>query len=173
MQAETGAVQTGRAIRLAERRDTAAVAGLWNGMIRDSLSTFTTDEKTPEDITALIATRADAFWVAEDSGQVMGFVTYGSFRGGPGYGATVEHSIVLADTAQGQGLGRGLMTRAVEAAAAQGHHVMVAAISSANPGAVTFHEKLGFAQVGRMPEVGRKHGQWLDLILMQKTLSAS
>ena len=173
MQAETGAVQAGRAIRLAERRDAAAVAGLWNGMIRDSLSTFTTDEKTPEDITALIATRADAFWVAEDSGQVMGFVTYGSFRGGPGYGATVEHSIVLADAAQGQGLGRGLMTRAVEAAAAQGHHVMVAAISSANPGAVTFHEKLGFAQVGRMPEVGRKHGQWLDLILMQKTLSAS
>ncbi|HIF76753.1 MAG TPA: N-acetyltransferase family protein [Sulfitobacter sp.] len=173
MQAETGAVQTGRAIRLAERRDAAAVAGLWNGMIRDSLSTFTTDEKTPEDITALIAARAGAFWVAEDSGQVMGFVTYGSFRGGPGYGATVEHSIVLADAAQGQGLGRGLMTRAVEAAAAQGHHVMVAAISSANPGAVTFHEKLGFAQVGRMPEVGRKHGQWLDLILMQKTLSAS
>jgi phosphinothricin acetyltransferase len=173
MQAETGAVQTGRAFRHAERRDAAAVAGLWNGMIRDSLSTFTTDEKTPEDITALIATRADAFWVAEDSGQVMGFVTYGSFRGGPGYGATVEHSIVLADAAQGQGLGRGLMTRAVEAAAAQGHHVMVAAISSANPGAVTFHKKLGFAQVGRMPEVGRKHGQWLDLILMQKTLSAS
>ncbi|MEQ5826164.1 N-acetyltransferase [Sulfitobacter sp. NFXS29] len=173
MQAETGAVQTGRAIRPAERRDAAAVAGLWNGMIRDSLSTFTTDEKTPEDITALIVTRADAFWVAEDAGQVMGFVTYGSFRGGPGYGATVEHSIVLAAAAQGQGLGRGLMTRAVEAAAAQGHHVMVAAISSANPGAVIFHKKLGFAQVGRMPEVGRKHGRWLDLILMQKTLSAS
>lgn len=173
MQAETGAVQTGRAIRRAERRDAAAVAGLWNGMIRDSLSTFTTDEKTPEDITALIATRAGAFWVAEDAGMVLGFVTYGSFRGGPGYGATVEHSIVLSDAAQGQGLGRGLMTRAEEAAAGQGHHVMVAAISSANPGAVNFHEKLGFAQVGRMPEVGRKHGQWLDLILMQKTLSAS
>ena len=173
MQAETGAAQTGRAIRLAERCDAAAVAGLWNGMIRDSLSTFTTDEKTPQDITALIATRAGAFWVAENAGKVLGFVTYGSFRGGPGYGATVEHSIVLSDAAQGQGLGRGLMTRAVEAAAGEGHHVMVAAISSANPGAVIFHKKLGFAQVGRMPEVGRKHGQWLDLILMQKTLSAS
>lgn len=172
-QAADGSAPMGGAIRPAEPRDAVAVADLWNGMIRDSLSTFTTDEKTPEDITTLIATRAGAFWVAEDAGKVLGFVTYGSFRGGPGYGATVEHSIVLSDAAQGRGLGRGLMTRAEEAAAAQGHHVMVAAISSANPGAVIFHEKLGFAQAGRMPEVGRKHGQWLDLILMQKTLPAS
>ena len=172
-QAADGSAPMGGAIRPAEPRDAAALADLWNGMIRDSLSTFTTDEKTQAEITALIATRADAFWVAEAAGEVLGFVTYGSFRSGPGYAATVEHSIVLSAAAQGQGLGRGLMTRAEEAAAAQGHHVMVAAISSANPGAVIFHEKLGFAQVGRMPEVGRKHSKWLDLILMQKTLTAS
>ena len=74
----------GGAIRPAETRDAAAVADLWNGMIRDSLSTFTTDEKTHAEITALIAARADAFWVAEAAGEVLGFVTYGSFRGGPG-----------------------------------------------------------------------------------------
>ena len=159
-------------LRAAERSDAAAVAGLWNGMIRDSLATFTTEEKSADDIAALIDARAGAFWVAEVAGQLAGFVTFGSFRGGPGYAATVEHSIVLSDAAQGQGLGRGLMTRAMDGAAAQGHHVMVAAISSANPGAVAFHEKLGFAQVGRMPEVGRKRDQWLDLILMQKILGA-
>ena len=157
-------------LRAARPSDAAAVAELWNGMIRDSLATFTTDEKSADDIAALIDTRASAFWVADVAGQVAGFVTYGSFRGGPGYAATVEHSIVLADAAQGQGLGRGLMTRAMDTAAAQGHHVMVAAISSANPGAVAFHEKLGFAQVGHMPEVGCKRDQWLDLILMQKVL---
>ena len=173
MQDDGSAALRGGAIRPAVAQDAAAVAALWNGMIRDSLSTFTTEEKTPEEIAALIAARANAFWVAEGEGAVLGFVTYGSFRGGPGYAATVEHSIVLSEAAQGQGLGRDLMTQAIEAAAAQGRHTMVAAISSANPGAVTFHEKLGFAQVGRMPEVGRKHGQWLDLILMQKTLTAS
>ena len=159
-------------LRAAELGDAGAVATLWNGMIRDSLATFTTEEKTPQDIAGLIASRVDAFWVAEVAGAVQGFVTFGSFRGGPGYAATVEHSIVLAETAQGKGLGRGLMTRAMDAAAAQGHHVMVAAISSANPGAVSFHETLGFAQVGRMPEVGRKRDHWLDLILMQKILGA-
>ena len=159
-------------LRAAEARDAAAVAALWNAMIRDSLATFTTVEKTAEDITALIDSRADAFFVAEQGGAVAGFVTFGAFRGGPGYAATVEHSIVLSPAARGEGLGRVLMARAEAAAAAQGRHVMVAAISSANPGAVSFHAALGFAQVGLMPEVGRKRDQWLDLILMQKVLDA-
>ncbi|MFG6590695.1 GNAT family N-acetyltransferase [Sulfitobacter sp. 1A12157] len=173
MQENGSAARKDGVIRPALAQDAAAVAALWNGMIRGSLSTFTTDEKTREEIAALIAARTDAFWVAEGDGAVLGFVTYGSFRGGPGYAATVEHSIVLSEAAQGRGLGRDLMTQAIEAATAGGRHIMVAAVSSANPGAVAFHEKQGFGQVGRMPEVGRKHGQWLDLILMQKTLTAS
>jgi len=29
---------------------------------------------------------------------------------------------------------------------------------------------MGFVQAGRLPEVGRKNGQWLDLILMVRAL---
>lgn len=159
-------------IRAAEARDAEAVAALWNAMIRDSLATFTTTEKTSQEIATVIEERAGAFFVAEEAGAAAGFVTFGAFRGGPGYAATVEHSIVLGEAAQGRGLGRALMARAEQAAAAQGRHVMVAAISSANPGAVAFHAALGFSEVGRMPEVGRKRDQWLDLILMQKVLHA-
>jgi phosphinothricin acetyltransferase len=32
------------------------------------------------------------------------------------------------------------------------------------------HERLGFAEVGRMPEVARKFGRWLDLVLLQRPL---
>lgn len=41
-------------------------------------------------------------------------------------------------------LGRGLIVRLGEVAISQGHHVMVAAISGSNMGAVKFHERLGF-----------------------------
>lgn len=158
-------------LRAAREEDAAALASLWNGMITGSLATFTTAEKTQSDIVALIAGRRDAFWVAEGKG-VEGFVTFGPFRAGPGYAATVEHTIVLAPAARGRGLGRSLMHTAMSGAEALGHHIMVAGISSANPQAVAFHTALGFAQTGHMPQVGRKAGQWLDLILMQKTLRA-
>ena len=157
-------------IRAAQVEDAGQIAALWNGMIRDTLATFTTIEKTKEDITEVLAARRGAFWVAEDD-ALLGFVTYGPFRSGPGYVATVEHSIVLAPLARRKGIGRALMKRAMESAVAQGHHVMVAAISSANPNAVSFHESLGFDRGGSLPEVGRKADQWLDLILVHKSLS--
>ena len=147
-------------IRQAELGDAAAIAEIWNGMIRDSLATFTSEEKTEAGIASLIADRSPDFWVAEVGGAVCGFVTYG-----PG------HTVILAPDQMGRGIGTTLMQTAMAQARAEGYHVMVAGISSANPGAVAFHAALGFTQVGHLPQVGRKAGQWLDLIFMQKTLS--
>ncbi|MGC1494464.1 MAG: N-acetyltransferase family protein [Sulfitobacter sp.] len=159
-------------IRAARSADAAAIAALWNDMIRDTLATFTTKEKSTVEISAMISERPASCWLATKGDAVLGFVTYGPFRGGPGYAATVEHTIILDIGAQGQGAGRKLMQHAIEVAQQQGHHVMVAAISGANPGAVAFHQRLGFEQVAQMAQVGRKGGQWLDLILMQKIVSA-
>ena len=156
-------------LRAAVEADAEAIAQIWNAMIRDTLFTFTTDEKTVEGIATLITDRPGAFWVADD-GALRGFVTYGQFRTGPGYAASAEHSIALAPDTQRTGLGRALLNRALQSAADQGYHVMVAGISAANPGAVAFHAACGFEHAGRMAQVGRKWGQWLDLILMQKML---
>lgn len=158
-------------IRAACAVDAPAIAAIWNTMIRETLFTFTTDEKTEPGIAAMIADRPGAFWVAQDS-DILGFVTYAQFRSGPGYRFSVEHSIVLAEAGQGRGVGRALMEKALEMAASQGLHVMVAGISAANPGGVAFHKTLGFERVGRMPQIAHKGGQWLDLILMQKMLGA-
>ncbi len=138
-------------------------------MIRDTAFTFTTLEKSATEVAALMNERPSAFWVAEAE-RLAGFVTYGAFRSGPGYAHTVEHTVIVADGFGGQGVGTRLMQQAEKAARDQGVHVMVAGISAANGAAVAFHRKVGFVQTGRLPEVGRKHGEWLDLILMQKTL---
>ena len=153
-------------IRQATAQDADWIADIWNGVIADTLATFTTVPKTGAEVAELIATQP--VFVAPDH---AGFATFGPFRGGPGYAATAEHTVYVAPDRCGQGHGAHLMAALLDHAQATGLRVMVAAISGANPGAVRFHARLGFAQVGHMPHVGRKAGQWLDLILMQKRIN--
>ncbi|MFK7870682.1 MAG: N-acetyltransferase family protein [Roseobacter sp.] len=160
-------------IRPAEARDAIAVAALWNQMIRDTLFTFTTVEKTFEEVSQLIIDRQASFWVAEGPDGIEGFVTYGSFRDGPGYAHTKEHTIIMGRAAQGNGTAGALLHHAQQRAAAQNIRVLVGAISAVNVRALRFHEKHGFTQSGHMRQVGRKQAQWLDLIVVQKNLAGT
>lgn len=157
-------------IRQAEIGDAKAIATIWNSEIRDSISTFNSAEKTEAEVAEMIAARGPATQVAVFDGEVVGFVTYGQFRGGVGYRHSAEHTIYLATAARGRGLGPALMSRIEEVARDAGYHVLVAGIAGENTGAVGFHQARGFTEVGRMVEVGYKFGRWMDLILMQKIL---
>ena len=159
-------------IRQAKRDDAQAIADIANLMIRDTLITFSTDEKTVADVEYAIQDQGHRFLVTEIEGQVAGYATYDCFRGGPGYRFTKEHSIYLSPIAQRRGTGRRLLTRLEDIARDEGILVMVAAISSANPGAAQFHHALGYEHAGLMPGIGHKWGQRLDLILMHKQLIA-
>lgn len=157
-------------VRPALPEDAAAIAAIWNAVIRDTLATFTTQEKDPQDIAAQIS-KGTPWWVAVVNNAVQGHATYSQFRGGPGYARTMEHSIHLSKTAQGLGLGRALMTALESHARAAGVHVMVAGVSSENPAGQDFHAKMGYAPCGRVLQAGFKSGRYLDLILMQKILT--
>ncbi len=82
----------------------------------------------------------------------------------------MEHMIVLAPTPRGRGIGRTLLAAIEDHARTAGAPVMVAAISGENMAAIGFHRALGHVETGCMPELGRKFGRWLDLVLMQKRL---
>lgn len=140
-------------------------------MIRDTSDTFTSTQKTSADLQTLLSGRANAFLVVEVAGRCTGFITWGAFRAGPGYVHTAEHTILTATP--GQGVGRALMQAALVQAQVSGIHVMVAAISAGNTAAIAFHQNSGFAEVGRLPQVGQKQGRWLDLVLMSKTLGTT
>lgn len=160
-------------IRGASAADAAAIAALWNPVIRDTAATFTTALKTPEGLAQDIAQKqADGlgFLVAEEGGQMLGFATYFQFRGGPGYAHTMEHTIHLQGSARGRGVGRALMGALCDHARAGGVHSLWAGVSGENPAGVAFHRAIGFQQIARLPEVGYKFGRWMDLILLQKIL---
>lgn len=160
-------------IRAATHADTGAIAGIWNHYIRETTVTFTTDEKTSEDVAAYIDARQSggmSVVVAEREKDVIGFAAASLFRSGPGYARTLETSVMLRDGASGDGAGRALMEVVEDAARKGGAGALVAGISGENDGAIAFHNRLGFQKVGRMPGVGQKFGRALDLVLMQKTL---
>ncbi|WP_108853416.1 GNAT family N-acetyltransferase [Albidovulum aquaemixtae] len=159
-------------IRPAVTADLPAILDQWNPVIRDTTVTFTSEEKTVKSLAVLIAERRAAgreFLIAEEEG-LLGFATYAQFRGGIGYVHAMEHTIVLAPRARGRGTGRALMARIEAHARAGGAHTLFAGVSGENSEGVAFHERIGFIHVARIPEVGRKFGRWLDLVLMMKML---
>lgn len=153
--------------------DTDAVMNIWNPVIRNTTVTFSSEEKTLDGLAAMIAERRAAgheFFVAEDGG-LLGFATYGQFRGGNGYVHAMEHTIILAPEARGRGAGRALMAAVEGHARAGGAHTLFAGVSGENAEGVAFHARIGFRTVATIPEVGRKFGRWLDLVLMMKMLT--
>lgn len=162
-------------IRPAGPGDAMRLAEIWEPVIRETTSSFSAIERTPEDVAAQIAARQGAgraYLVAEAGGVVGGFATYDQFRPNDGYRHSMEHTVMLAPEARGQGMGRALMAAIEEHAAARGAHVMIAAVDAANTAGIAFHAALGYAETGRMPQVGTKFGRWLDLVLMQKIIGS-
>lgn len=155
-------------IRSAVADDATEIAQFWNPIIRETLVTFASDEKTPEMVADMIATRP--FFVALENNHILGFATYGQFRGGNGYRKAMEHTIILAPASRGKGVGRTLMSTIEADARGKGYHTMIAGIAADNPDGIAFHDAIGYAEIARVPSVGHKFGKWLDLVLMQKFL---
>jgi len=163
-------------IRAANERDMATCMALYNNLIDSTTVAWTEDHQTLEERMAWFATQQDndlPVLVAEQGDQVLGFAAYGSFRGSgkwPGYRHTVEHTIYVDDDHQGKGIGRALLEALIDHAQTNDIHVMVGAVDGDNADSIKFHERLGFEEVARMPQVGRKFDRWLELVLLQRIL---
>lgn len=105
-----------------------------------------------------------------EGGAVLGYASFGDWRPFDGYSHTVEHSIYVRHDVRGQGIGEALMQALIPSARALGKHVMVGGIDSENAASIRLHKKLGFVEVGLLPQVGMKFGKWLDLAFLQLTL---
>ena len=156
-------------IRSATAGDVVAITVLQNALLATTTIEWRDTPHSTDDVMEWLAAH-DVVLVAEEQGEVVGVAAYGPFRDiveRPGYRFTVENSIHVREDRWGSGVGRELMLALIDEARARGKHVMVAAVDGENGGSVRFHERLGFVEVGRMPELGAKFGRWLDLVLLQ------
>lgn len=110
------------------------------------------------------------YLVAELEGYVVGFCYASQFRPREGYRFTLEDSIYVRPDCIGHGVGRMLLTELVSECQKKGYHSIVACICGVNVASVALHASLGFQQVGLLPEAGNKFGEWLRLLIMQRSL---
>jgi L-amino acid N-acyltransferase YncA len=161
-------------LRAARAEDLSQILAIHNDVIATSNAIFSEQPDTLEGRSHWFEQRAGAglpVLVAESGGEVLGFASYGPFRPWQGYRETVEHSVHVRSDSRRRGLGRKLLEALVAHAREAGLHVMVAGIDGENTASIALHRLLGFEQVGLMPEVAVKHGERLDLVLMQLVLS--
>ena len=161
-------------IREATDRDAPAITEIYNQIIRSSPAVWTeqtVDAVDRQDWIRARHLRGFPVLVVEDSRRgVVAFGSFGDFRPLPGYRTTVEHSLHVHAEHRRRGLGRRLLGALIDRAALLDVHVMVAGIDGDNEASLRLHRELGFREVGRLPEVGRKFGRWLDLVLLQREI---
>ena len=163
-------------VRDARADDAQVIAEIQNALLATTAIEWTDAPHTAEERAAWVAAHqivGEPVLVAEVDGEVVGFGSYGEFRDStkwPGYRLTVEHTVHVREDHWGSGVGRLLMSALIEHASAAGKHIMVAAVDGENDASIRFHERLGFTEVARMPQVGTKFGRWLDLVLLQLIL---
>jgi phosphinothricin acetyltransferase len=158
-------------VRPAHESDLPFVLEILNDAIENTTAVWYDDLRTLDEQAAWFHSKRAGGWpvlVADDGGVVAGWGSYGPFRAWPGYRHTVEHSVYVHRDRRGRGIGALILAGLLAEARTAGMHVMVGAIDAANAASIRFHERLGFVETGRMPQVGTKFGRWLDLVLVQR-----
>lgn len=158
-------------VRCEPRRHSDAILAILNDAIANSTALYDYKPRTPANMVSWFEAKAQKQYpvigMENDSGQLLGFASYGPFRAWPAYKYTVEHSVYVDARSRGQGVGRKLLEALIAAAGEQEYHVMVGGIDASNAVSIQLHESLGFTACGIVKQAGFKFGRWLDLAFYQ------
>ena len=110
-------------------------------------------------------------FVALREGKVVGWVAVSSVSDRCAYGGVVENSVYVAESARGLGVGRLLLDRLVASTEAAGIWTIQTGIFPENEASLRVHERVGFEVVGRRKRLGKLHGVWRDVLLLERRSS--
>jgi L-amino acid N-acyltransferase YncA len=160
-------------VRPSTKADIRPITEIYGHFVATTTATF---ESVPPDEAEMgrrrqaVLDRGLPFLVAELEGYVVGFCYASQFRPRDGYRFTVEDSIYVRPDCTGHRVGSMLLAQLILDCHLEGCHSMVACICGVNVPSVALHKSLGFEQVGLLPDAGRKFGEWLRLMIMQRQL---
>jgi L-amino acid N-acyltransferase YncA/DNA-binding transcriptional ArsR family regulator len=102
------------------------------------------------------------------SGQVLGWVAASGVSDRCVYQGVVEHSVYVAPAARGRGVGAALLGALIGSTEAAGIWTIQSGIFPGNAASLRLHERAGFRVVGIRARLGRHHGRWRDVVLLER-----
>jgi len=162
-------------IRPVELSDAAAIAGVYNHYIDETIITFEYDRVDEQEIASRIATVTESGfpWICfldPDTDKLLGYAYAGPWRKRIAYRFVVESAIYLRHGHEGQGIGRKLYTELFHQLREKKFRSVIAGISVPNEASVAAHRSMGFRKVGMFEKVGFKFDRWIDVEFWQLDL---
>ncbi len=146
--------------------DAAAVLAIYQAALDGGDASF---ETSAPDWPAFDTGRLpDHRWVAAAGGRVLGWVAVTRVSPRPVYAGVVEHSVYVDAAARGRGVGRALLDRLIVSTEEAGIWTIQSGIFPENRASIALHERAGFRVIGTRERVGRHHGRWRDVLLLER-----
>jgi L-amino acid N-acyltransferase YncA len=106
--------------------------------------------------------------VDDTSGEVLGWAAVSAVSDRCVYQGVVEHSVYVAAAARGRGIGAALLRALISSTEAAGIWTIQSGIFPENAASLRLHERAGFRVVGIRARLGRHHGRWRDVVLLER-----
>lgn len=160
-------------IRNANQEDIEGIRMIYNYAILNTNSVYAYQELSSEEMLAWYMQKMDnnfPILVMELERNIVGFASFGTFRAWPAFQSTVEHSVHTHPHYYSKGIAKQLLQELIKAAKKLHYHAMIGGIDANNDISLRLHKKLGFKEVGHLPQVAFKFDTWLDLKFLQLIL---
>jgi L-amino acid N-acyltransferase YncA len=161
-------------IRDALPGDLPAIVEIYNSIIPGRMVTADLDPITVESRIGWLRAHDPSrrpIWVMEESSQVIAWLSFDMFYARPAYDGTAMIAIYVAEQRRGSGIGRTLLTRAIERAPGLGIRVVLGYIFSHNEPSLRLFTKFGFERWAHLPGVTRLDGVDRDVVIMGKRVA--
>jgi L-amino acid N-acyltransferase YncA len=144
-----------------------AVLSIYQAGIDEGNATFETRVPSWAEFDAA-KLRDHRFVALDDRRTVLGWVAVIPVSDRCVYAGVVEHSVYVSPQARGRGVGRALLAALIASTEGAGVWTIQSGIFAENSASVALHRAAGFREVGRRERIGRHHGVWRDVVLIER-----
>ncbi|MFE5792634.1 GNAT family N-acetyltransferase [Streptomyces sp. NPDC056503] len=104
-------------------------------------------------------------------GHVLGWVAATRVSDRRAYAGVVEHSVYVHPAARGRGVATALLRALADSTERAGIWTIQSGIFPENAASLAVHARAGFRVIGTRQRIGRHHGVWRDVVLVERRSS--